>query len=450
MINVINLKSPSSSNKSTFNTSKLFPLDSSDSQGQYTFINDTSLIAKKLKSSIKAKRKANPKEWVAKELPDDWLELTKKNAWKKLKKSDKRLLQVAWPSRHFCLSYEELAKLWSVSRMQAMRIIAKMEKVGLIKKEHEYVERKSGETKIHKRNYYVCTDLGRAKVDELIKDFFPAKNSKMLPRKDYTSYSSLCQDTATSSEEKSLHRNPEAYHAFLETRLDEMTANEVQLKQEIISILELFGFEKEIPDMSNDLKKEINESPITKVCEFISFIREKVSKKFRLKNFCGFLRSMLRAGKKPVSWMTKKANHFMEAIAGKASMEGVDSSAVVDAIKHLQKHTGRKLKRQELISLLHYGVQNLLAALKLTVFKAKRLNLRNWVGFVHSVAKKSIIAISNMYKSEEALRQERAKEDVELARQNNMDDKSAWDNFFANCDEEPVMAGTAREIWDCG
>jgi hypothetical protein len=216
-------------------------------------------------------------------------------------------------------------------------------------------------------------------------------------------------------------------------------------------MLELFGFGKEIPSMGDKLKKALNNLPITKVCEYISWISEKIKKKFRMKSFSALLFWVVKQGKTPISWMTKKANEFWDAIQDKFSMQGVDTSAIVDAIKHMEKQTGRKLRRKELITLLHYGTQHLLAALKLTVFKAKRLKLRDWVGFVHSVAQKSIMTMANMYKSEETLRKEREKENAEFARQKKIDEKSFWDDFLSDCDEEPILRDSPmREIWDCG
>ena len=100
MINVLDVKSPSPSCTSTFSTSKLFPLDSSNSHGQYLFLNDPSLGVKK----------TQPKEWKAKELPDHWLEFAKHvQRWNKLSKRDKRTIQLFWPHRHCELSYEEIS-----------------------------------------------------------------------------------------------------------------------------------------------------------------------------------------------------------------------------------------------------------------------------------------------------------------------------------------------------
>jgi len=450
MIHVLNEKSLASSNNSRFNISEIFPLGSSDEQGQYTFVHDPDLKFKKRIRSVKFKRKANSKQWIPKDLKDDWLDLAKKPQWKTLTKDKQRRLQLFWPSRHCCLSYEEIATTLNISRKQAIRFMDKLVKLGVVKKEYKFLKRRGKTTKIHKRNYYVLTEKGRAKLDEIVAEFYPKKTSKMSPRKSHTTYGTLCQDTAPAQNDKKLFENSEEYHAYLESKLDELCEKE-PLKQEIRSMLELFGFGKEIPSMGDKLKKALNNLPITKVCEYISWISEKIKKKFRMKSFSALLFWVVKQGKTPISWMTKKANEFWDAIQDKFSMQGVDTSAIVDAIKHMEKQTGRKLRRKELITLLHYGTQHLLAALKLTVFKAKRLKLRDWVGFVHSVAQKSIMTMANMYKSEETLRKEREKENAEFARQKKIDEKSFWDDFLSDCDEEPILRDSPmREIWDCG
>ena len=101
--------------------------------------------------------------------------------------------------------------------------------------------------------------------------------------------------------------------------------------------------------------------------------------------------------------MKKRTEDYFDAITNKKSLGGVDSDDVVEYMLEMEKRTEQKITKKELHGLLtKHGAQHLGAALKFTIFKSNRVKIRDWVGFLHFVTKKSIIEMLNMYKFEEA------------------------------------------------
>jgi len=96
--------------------------------------------------------------------------------------------------------------------------------------------------------------------------------------------------------------------------------------------------------------------------------------------------------------------------------------------------------------LLCFGASHLSAFLKVVNFKLNITPVKNWIGYVYFLSKKSITELANMYKSQKQLQAE-----MELAGGKKLDDETAWDNYFTYCDERPSFrALPMREIWDCG
>ena len=437
MINVLDVKSLSSSHNSTFSTSKLFLLGSSNSHGQYFFFNDPSLGVKKTKS----------KDWKAKDLPDHWLEFAKhEQKWNTLSKRNKRTIQLFWPHRHCELSYEEIAKLLRVSRMQAIRIVQDMIKAGLIKKEFEFVERHGKQTKIHKRNYYVLTELGRKKLDELVHEFFSEENGKMLPRKDITKVRKDCQEKSASSfDRKVFEGTQEEYHKFLEERLAQLESEQEPINTPLAALFELHGFKSHFSSLCPRFRKQLNQTPLKRVVKILKLIEKKIKKGFRIRNFWAFFRYALQ--NKIKCWFTKRADEYKNAIDRKTKIEGFDSQSVVEQIIKLQDRTKQIATRDEIRGLLCFGAFHLNALLKVVNFKLNITPVKNWIGYVYFLSKKSVIDLAKIYKSHETLQ----KQDAELAKQKTWDDKTAWENYFSNCDEKPIFRpGPMREIWDCG
>ena len=101
----------------------------------------------------------------------------------KLHKHDQYLLKLFWGLKgktRFCvLSYSEIGKLLGLSRTSARRFIDRLLKAGIIEKKNEFmkkhVRQKDGsialeDSKIHRRNYYLLTEIeGRKAFNNILK-----------------------------------------------------------------------------------------------------------------------------------------------------------------------------------------------------------------------------------------------------------------------------------------
>ena len=106
------------------------------------------------------------KPWRPNRLPNKWEKLTSSPAWRKLSKLEKQLLKIGWPNRHLRLSYSEIASLLHIQRNAAIRLMQKLEEMEFITKEKNFLKKKNGDlTRIHKRNYYVFTETGKAGIE---------------------------------------------------------------------------------------------------------------------------------------------------------------------------------------------------------------------------------------------------------------------------------------------
>jgi DNA-binding Lrp family transcriptional regulator len=391
-------------------------------------------------------KKSRKRPWESKNLPDEWLKFARQELkWKALPKKDQRIVQLFWPERHCLLSYEEIARLCRVSRMQAIRIMQEMIEAGIIEKEHEFLERRGKKTKIHKRNYYVLTELGRKKLEELVREFFPEENGKMLPRKDLTKVRKDCQDKNELSTEKEKFEGTEKeYHEFLEKRFAEIVAEKESLNPAVTTLFDAHGFKSHFSTLCPHFLKKLNEASLKQLVKALKLVEKKVKKGFRIRNFWAFFRYVLE--NKTNCWLTKRANDYKQAIEKKTKLEGVDSQTVVEQIIKLQERTGQEAKGEELRGLLCFGASHLSALLKVVNFKLNITPVKNWIGYVFFLAKKPIMELANVYKSEKRIQAEK-----EFATGKKVDDKTAWDNYFTHCDERLIFrALPMREIWDCG
>jgi len=84
------------------------------------------------------------------------------------------------------------------------------------------------------------------------------------------------------------------------------------------------------------------------------------------------------------------------------------------------------------------------------LFKSKRGAIKNWIGYAHFLAKKSLVELSNMYKSEEQIQEKREAEEALLRGAKNQRIASDWDKLLGDLEDcDRVLAtGTGGEIWD--
>ena len=421
------------------------------------YIRAPSVTKVPFKKSRRTNRKQYKKPWRAKKLPTAWKYLAKKPAWEKLSKDDQMKLKVGWPNRYFCLSYDELAKTWGCTKRHAKRKIKQWEQEGTIEVFHEYRVRNGKLTKLSLRNYCVFTEhKGKKDIAKLVK--FLGVDPKMSPPKDLPIGKDFCQvdSQVISTDEKIIEgesnlelEEPEAYHSFLEARFDELLANEEQLKPEVSTILAMSGFESEIPTLAPWLKKEINTRPIKQLVANLRWHELKRKAGYRIRNFWGSFVWVMKNGI-PIAWMKKRANEYEAAIKGDTRVDGIDSQSVVEMIVEIQKRTGQKASKRDLHGLLCHGAIHLRAFLKIVRFKLNRVPIRNWIGYVHFLAKKSLVDLSDMYKSEEQIQAKCEADDALLRGARNHRHASDWDKLLSDLEEEDrlIATGSSGEIWD--
>ena len=424
---------------------------------QSIYLKSPSVTKVPFRKSRRTQRKYPKKPWRAKKLPTAWKYLAKKPTWNRLSKNDQMKLKVGWPNRYFCLSYDELAKTWNCTKRHAKRKIKQWEQEGTIEVFHEYRVRNGKLTKLSLRNYCVFTEhKGKKEIAEHVK--FLGVDPKMSPPKDSSIEEDFCQvDSQVISANKKIFEgendlefeDPEAYHSFLEARFDEFSAKGEQLKPEVATILEMSGFESEIPTLAPWLKKEINARPIKQLVANLKWHELKRKAGYRIRNFWGSFVWVMKKGI-PIGWMRKRVEEYLAAINGTARIDGLDSQAVVGLIIEIQKKTGQFASKQELHGLLCYGAIHLSSYLKIVRFKLNRVSIRNWIGYVHFLANKNITQLSDMYKSEEQIQAKREADDAMLRGARNHSNVAAWDKVIADFEEEDkvIAVGESPEIWD--
>ena len=282
------------------------------------------------------------------------------------------------------------------------------------------------------------------------------------PQKDLPKGKNFCQaDRDTSNDEIIDFAEDKDYHKFLEAKLDKLLAEE-ELKPEIKTIFDMSGFGSHLSTLTSWLKKEINSRPVKELVANLKWHESKRKKGYRIRNFWASFVWRMKLGKDPVSWMTKRANEYHDAISSvkpngtetyarrNSLMLGIDSRAVVEQIIELQNKTSMVASKRDLHGLLCHGASHLRSFLKVVLFKSKRTPLRNWIGYTHFLAKKSLVELSNMYKSEEQIQEKREAKEALLRGVKNQRIASDWDKLLGDLEEEDraLSTGTAGEIWD--
>jgi len=418
--------------------------------------------------SRRTSRQQSKKPWRAKKMPTDWKYLAQQPGWALLSEDEQMQLKLGWPNRHFCLSYQEISDCLGKSIYAAMRKIKKWERQEELKKKKNFLERRGKVTGIHRRNHYVFTEKRKKELEAIVKKLFEGSGQTAL-RKDSSVEEDFCQASRVDSTDEKIFENKETiefdeykdYHKFLEAKLDKLLAEDA-LKPEITTIFGMSGFESQLSTLTSWLKKEINSRPVKELVANLKWHEKKRKKGYRIKDFWASFVWRMKLRKDPISWMTKRANEYQAAISGLKSngtetyakgnslMLGIDSRAVVEQIIELQKKTGMRASKRDLHGLLCHGASHLSSFLKVVLFKSKRGAIKNWIGYAHFLAKKSLVELSNMYKSEEQIQEKREAEEALLRGAKNQRIASDWDKLLGDLEDcDRVLAtGTGGEIWD--
>lgn len=286
--------------------------------------------------------RSEKKPWRPNRLPNKWEKLKKSPNWRKLSKSEQQILKLGWPNRHLQLSYSEIATLLNIQRNAAIRLMQKLEKMELVTKKKSFIQKKNGNsTKIHKRNYYVFTDAGKAGIEILLNSLFlhgqnePLKNLTNV-RKGKPSESSISQD----------HPQEENF-------------------SEIRKSFEKYSFERQLARAYKGTLRILLEYPIEKIEKILKLIRRKTQKGWKLREFWGFFLKQLKGPKKVRSFFPYLAHAYLQASSGKYNpmTRGVDSSIIADSLGKLQK-SGEVISENKLSHILSYGTQKVKTALE--------------------------------------------------------------------------------------
>lgn len=280
--------------------------------------------------------------WRPNRLPNKWEKLKKSPNWRKLSKLEQQILKLGWPNRHLQLSYSEIATLLNIQRNAAIRLMQKLEKMEFVTKKKSFIQKKNGNsTKIHKRNYYVFTDAGKAGIEVLLNRLFLHGQSEPLKdltnvRKNKPSESSISQD----------HPQKEKF-------------------AEIRKSFEKYSFKKQLSRAYEGTLRILLEHSMQRIEKILKLIRRKIQKGWKLREFWGFFLKQLKGPKKVQSFFPYLANAYLEASSGKYNpmTRGVDSSIIADSLGKLQK-TGEVISESKLSHILSYGTQKVKTALE--------------------------------------------------------------------------------------
>ena len=280
--------------------------------------------------------------WRPNKLPDKWEKLKKSPNWKQLSKIEQQILKLGWPNRHLQLSYSEIATLLNIQRNAAIRLMQKLEKMEFVTKKKNFIQKKNGNfTKIHKRNYYVFTDAGKAGIEILLNRLFlhgqnePLKNLTNV-RNGKPSESSFSQD----------HPQEEKF-------------------SEIRKSFEKYSFEKQLSRAYKGTLCTLLEHPVERIEKILKLIKKKIQKGWKLREFWGFFLKQLKGPKKIRSFFPYLAHAYLEASTGKynSMTHGVDSNIIAESLGKLQK-TGEVISESKLSRILSYGTQKVKTALE--------------------------------------------------------------------------------------
>jgi len=295
------------------------------------------------KGSNQAKHpRSQSQAWRPNKIPNKWEKLKKSPNWRKLSKLEQQILKLGWPNRHLQLSYSEIATLLNIQRNAAIRLMQKLEKIEFVTKKKSFIQKKNGNfTKIHKRNYYVFTDAGKAGIEILLNRLF--SHGQNEPLKNLTNVRKSKPSESSGSRD---HPQEENF-------------------SEIRKSFEKYSFGGQISRAYKGTLMMLLKHPIERIEKVLKLMRKKIQKGWKLREFWGFFLKQLKGPEKVRSFFPYLAHAYLEASTGKDNsiIRGVDSSIIAESLGKLQK-TGEVISESKLSRILSYGTQKVKTALE--------------------------------------------------------------------------------------
>lgn len=215
------------------------------------------------------------KKWRPNRLPNQWEKLKNSPNWRKLSRLEQQILKLSWPNRHLQLSYSEIATLLNIQRNTAIRLMQKLEKMGLITKKKNFIKKKNGDlSRIHKRNYYVFTDAGKAAIEDLLSRLFSHLENE--PLKDLTK----------------VRKNKPSENLGSQDHLRNKKFSEVE------KIFKKHSFGNQISRAYEGTVRILLAHPLDRVEKILKLMRRKIQKGWKLREFWGFFLEMLKRPQK--------------------------------------------------------------------------------------------------------------------------------------------------------
>lgn len=293
--------------------------------------------------SNQAKHPRSQKQaWRPNRLSNKWEKLKKSPNWRKLSKLEQQILKLGWPNRYLQLSYSEIATLLNIQRNAAIRLMQKLEKMEFVTKKKNFIQKKNGNfTKIHKRNYYVFTDAGKAGIEILLNRLF--LNGQNEPLKNLTNVRKGKPSESFTSQDHSQEK------IFLEMR----------------KFFEKYSFERQLSRAYEGTLRILLKHPMERIEKILKLMRRKIQKGWKLREFWGFFLKQLKDPKKVRSFFPYLAHAYLEASTGKYNpmTRGVDSNIIAESLGKLQK-TGEMIPESKLARVLSYGTHKVKTALE--------------------------------------------------------------------------------------
>ena len=282
------------------------------------------------------------KSWQPNMIPKKWEKLKKRQNWKKLTKIEQQILKLGWPNRHLKLSYSEIAILLNIQRNAAIRLMQKLEKMGFVTKTKSFIQKKNGDfSKIHRRNYYVFTDAGKAGIEVLVNKLFLHRENE--PLKNLTNVRKVKPSENSGSQDY-----------LQKEKLLEMRKS-----------FEKYSFEDQLSRAYEGTLRILLKHSLQRIEKILKLMRKKTQKGWKLREFWGFFLQQLKGPKKVRSFFPHLATTYLEACSGKQNSmaHGVDTNIIIESLGKLQK-TGETITESKLARVLPYGTQKVKAALE--------------------------------------------------------------------------------------
>ncbi len=213
--------------------------------------------------------------WRPNKLPNKWEKLKKSPNWRKLSKLEQQILKLGWPNRHLQLSYSEIATLLNIKRNAAIRLMQKLEKMEFVTKKKSFIQKEHGNsTKIHKRNYYIFTDAGKAGIEVLLNRLFLHRENE--PLKNLTN----------------VRKNKPGENSVSQDHLRKEKLSEIRKS------FEKYSFEGQFSRAYEGTLRMLLKHSMERIEKILKLMRRKIQKGWKLREFWGFFLKQLEGPKK--------------------------------------------------------------------------------------------------------------------------------------------------------